>query len=197
MNKLLWETPRQQQRETVRQLFFFPSPSSGHMTKCDWTCLATVALVQESQISQGSPLLLQQDTHYMKNVELWSERPGGKWKVDCGGLEWRPSDVLAAGLTQSACWNQVCFFPLFHCLEKKNYKTPFYACYGWPSVCTSTALGNGRRRQREICGCSEERGGEVMLGWKKETKMRWKALTEEDDLLWWEPRTERRRYFIS
>lgn len=99
--------------------------------------------------------------------------------------------------TVSLLESSVFFFPLFHCLEKKNYKTPFYACYGWPSVCTSTALGNGRRRQREICGCSEERGGEVMLGWEKETKMRWKALTEEDDLLWWEPRTERRRYFIS
>lgn len=66
-----------------------------------------------------------------------------------------------------------------------------------PSVCTSWALGNGRRRRREICGCSEERRGEDMSGWEEETKMRWKALTGEDDSLWWEPRTEKRGCFIS
>lgn len=128
--------------------FFFPPPPSGYMAKCDWTFLAAVALLQESHISQGSPLLLQQDTHCMKNVEWWRERPDKKWKVDFVVVwtEGRVMSLLQDLHSQPAGIEY--FFPLFLCLEKNIYitKNSFYACYGWPSVCTSWASGKGSKK---------------------------------------------------
>lgn len=70
---------------------------------------------------------------------------------------------FAAGLTQSAGWNQVIFFPLSLQRKKLLEKNPFYACY--QRVAFGLYRLSFRKRQDEDgCGCSEERGGEVKSG---------------------------------
>lgn len=102
---------------------------------------------------------------------------------------------FAAGLTQSAGWNQVIFFSLSLQRKKLLEKNPFYACY--QRVAFGLYRLSFRKRQ-------DEDGGRFVDVVKKEEvkssrgegRRRWKGWTEEDDSLWGEARTDRRRYFI-
>lgn len=189
------ETPRQQQREAMRWFFFFPL-SNGFMAKCDWTFLAIVASAHESHISQGCPSLFRQLTHPLKNVELWRGRPdekrngGSLW---CCGVkaEWHPR-CRTHTVSRLESSN---FFSLSLQRKKLLEKNPFYAWY------QRVAFGLYRQSFRKR---HDEDGRRFVNVVKKEEvkssrgegRRRWKGWTEEDDSLWGEARTERRRYFI-
>lgn len=112
----------------------------------------------------------------------------------CDVVEWRPSDILAAGHTQSAGWNQVIFFSLSLQRKKLLEKNPSYARY--QRVAFGLYRLSFRKRQdedgRRFVDVVKK---EEVKSSRGEGRRRWKGWTEEDDSLWGEARTERRRYF--
>lgn len=85
------------------------------------------------------------ETHWIVKSDRMKNEKQTLWCLD-----WRPSDVLAAGLTLSGCWNQVLFFPISLARRRNITKNPFYACYEWPLVSASWALGSGRKKTGDL-----------------------------------------------
>lgn len=113
----------------------------------------------------------------------------------CDVVEWRPSDILCCRTHTVSRLESSNFFSLSLQRKKLLEKNPFYACY--QRVAFGLYRLSSRKRQdedgRRFVDVVKK---EEVKSSRGEGRRRWKGWTEEDDSLWGEARTDRRRYFI-